>query len=432
MKLDGQEHRLLTTFGSLVLAGVILALSACTTTSVYVSITPHSQVITPMIPVAPTLIKTVGPTETPTILVSPTFTATSTLEPSLAGPLIAFVASDAAANGYLLILDRNTGMTRRFQWGDEAPANVEWWSNGCGLNVTLATPSGAALVSVGLQSSKAENVFVGEKHLGDGFVAWPILSPDRKWVAYTVLSGKQQYIGAEFQNIEVIDVKNPAQPFVLTNRGGAWKAAWSPRGEYIAYSDYDSSGIAQVYRSRADGSDMVQLTHFTTRGTTIGAARWSPHNDKIVIAAYESDGTGSVWIIFADGSKPIKVKAAGTILKTDDFWWSENGQLFAFYVPKNSKQGIQDDAIYWINAANGNVEHALPATAMPGGYISQPFPVGGPEVIGFVRHDGFLFYDLASDTLSKRDYSDVELDDLTGPVVAAPVSFRGEASCRNQ
>ncbi len=73
----------------------------------------------------------------------------------------------------------------------------------------------------------------------------------------------------------------------------------------------------------------------------------------------------------------------------------------------------------------------LQASTLPGGYISQPFPVGGLEVIGFARPDGFLYYDLKSHTLSEMGYSDIVLDDLTGPVIAAPASFDGEASCQN-
>jgi Tol biopolymer transport system component len=415
---------------ALVIAG--LGLAACAAVPAQKPSTEPVQAPVPTVTMAPALTITLSPIKKPLASASPTIMPMPTLQPLLKGPLTAFIASDAAGNGYILILDVTTDSIRRFQWIGNIPGMAEWWPDGCGLNVTLMTSSGVELVSTDLQNNTLSKVYGGGKRTDGSYATWPILSPNKKWVAYTVLSGQQQYIGAEFQNIEVIAVGNQDRPLVLTKHGGAWKAAWSPSGEYLTYSDYDAAGVAQLYRSRPSGSERVQLTHFKVDGMTIGPARWSPQNDKIIIATYESDGTGSVWIIFADGSKQVKVKAEGTILKTDDFWWSEDGQLVAFYAPKNSKQGTQYDAVYWINAANGTVKHALQSSALPGGYISQPFPIGGLKVIGFVRHDGFLYYDLASDTLSKKEYSDIELDDLTGPVIAAPASFRGEASCRNQ
>ena len=252
----------------------------------------------------PTSTRTLSPVEGPSVSASPT-SITSPQSP-FRGPLVAFTASDAAGAGYILILDLTTDSTRQFQWTGDVLSMADWWADGCGLNVFLATSSGVELVSTNLKDNESREVFSGGERSDGGYTTWPVLSPDQKWVAYTVLSGQQEYIGAEFQNIEIVAVENQTRPIVLTKSGGAWKAAWSPDGQDLAYSDYDASGVTQLYRSKPDGSERVPLTHFTVGGIRIGPARWSPLGDKIVFAVYEDTGPGSVWIASADGSEQIK------------------------------------------------------------------------------------------------------------------------------
>lgn len=421
---------LIFTWFALVIAS--LGLAACATVPAQRPSTRPVQAFAPTVTMAPILTITIPPAKKPLASVSPPIMPTFTLQPLLKGPLIAFIASDAIGKGYILILDSTTGSTRRFQWTANVPVLAEWWADGCGLNVTLITSSGVELVSTTLHNDKPQKVFSGGQRADGSFATWPVLSPDKKWVAYTVFSGKQQYLGAEFQNIEVAAVEDPDRPFILTKYGGAWKAAWSPHGEHLAYSDYDTAGAVQLYRSKPDGSERVQLTHFKMDGMTIGPARWSPQGDRIVFAVYQDDGTGSVWIVSTDGSEQFEAAAKGAILETDDFWWDEDGLSFAFYAPKNEKQSIGEDAIYWISIVNGEVLHVLEASKTTEGYIAQAFPVGGIRTVGFTGSKGVFFYDMVAETTEEKKYANVEMDDLTGPIYTGPTAFQGETSCQSR
>ncbi|MBN1889887.1 MAG: PD40 domain-containing protein, partial [Thermoflexales bacterium] len=302
-------------------------------------------------------------------------------------------------------------------------ASIAWSPDGCqlhlgvGNSIFITDLHGNVLQKVSVNSPREKGVYMGSGSLS--------LSLTNEWIAYTVLSGYQKYSGAEFQNIEVVAVDSQTMPFVLTTRGGAGMAAWSPNGERLAYSDYDAAGVAQLYHSNPDGSDRVQLTHFTEPGTTIGMIRWSPAGKALTFAVYLDDETGSLWIASAGGTTQLKTAAESGNPITDEFWWDEDGQRLAFHTER-SYEG--DHAIYWIDAIHGQVVHLLQASETPPGAIVQPFPFKGIQTMGFVGSKGLIFYDMSTGATNEKEYA-VDWNDLTGPVRAAPGAFQGEVNC---
>jgi Tol biopolymer transport system component len=373
---------------------------------------------------------------TPTAFTVPLSTATLTLTPTPAnspeetftGPLVAFTASDESSQSYILILDLSTGSTRRLQMGTDVPINVSWRPDGCGIDITLTTLSGIQLITGDLELTKPQTVFSGGKRVDGGFATWPVLSPDGKRVAYTVLSGVQSYIGSEFQDIEVITVNRQDDPSVLTSRGGAWSAAWSPNSDRLAYSDYDDSGVAQLFQSDPEGGGKTQLTRFTAAGTRIGAVEWSPLGNMIAFLSYDGISRESLWMVSIDGEKQLSVEAEGGNLGTDAIWWSEDGGVLVFYTQRSHEQGAQDDVIYWINTS-GQVTRTLEARETPLGRIAQPFPAGGTQFIGLVGATGIIVYDSVTGAFSEHSY-EIDWQDLTGQAYAAPPKFLGESNCQ--
>jgi hypothetical protein len=299
------------------------------------------------------------------------------------------------------------------------------------MNVILLTGVGNELVTVDLRGNRLQTVFVGGKRADEHYPGLPVLSPDAKWVAYTTFSGQQEYFGSEFQDIEVIAVSRPDRPFVLTTRGGAWQAAWSPDSQYLAYSDYDDAGVPQLYRSRPDGSESVQLTQFEARGARAHTLKWSPLKNLIAFVVYSPGPREStVWTVSPDGTGLTEMGAdVGDFIP--DLWWSADGRSLAFYTQRHGVEGSPGEAILWIDASDGKVLHTLERGETPDGYISLPFPVGGTEVIGMVGRDRLFLYDRAARAFQERTFpvdwwTAPEVDQ---PVSASPAAFSGEANC---
>jgi WD40 repeat protein len=409
---------------------IMLGSSACRVASIDKAITYSTEVTISATPVPTTLVSFLTPTKikpTGTPFVTPT--RLSNTEVLLKGPLVAFLASDVSGVNYVLILDLGTGNVRKLVWSEGVPIEVGWRLDGCELDTTLVSASGIRLIVSDLQNSKSKIVFAADKRADGGFATWPILDPSGKWIAYTVLSGEQTYAGAEFQNIEVVAIGNSASPTVLTTHGGASKAAWSPNGGRLAYSDYDSAGAVQLYLAKPDGKEKTQLTHFTVTDTRVSTIQWSPAGDAIAFATATEDSKriGSLWIVSVDGVRLAKATIKNTSGQVDNIWWSDDGQNVVAYV--HSADGeARGDAIHWIDPTDGTVLHTLAASDTPDKYMTQPFPVGGVQVIGFVSDKRILFYHMKTGRIEEKQYS-VDWTDLTGLAEASPVTFQSEAAC---
>ena len=409
-----------------ILAFLLLGLVACSNSYLGKSL----DQVTP----APTLRSTRGPTlaksATPTQLPSATKASpaqTNTPMPSLQGPFVAFAATEATGKDYALILDLGTGLVRKLSWNSHTPMQSKWRSDGCELDVTVATASSIELISTDLSNQRSETIFSGGRRSDGGFLTWPVVDPEGKWIAYTVLSGEQTYAGAEFQNIEVVAIGNPASPSVLTTHGGASKAAWSPNDERLSYSDYDAAGVNQLYVARPDGKEKSQLTHFTVTGTIISTIQWSPIGNAIAFATRDNNRLGSLWIVATDGSKLTKATTKDASESVEKIWWSEDGQIITAYMRSASGEAHKD-AVYWINPADGRILRTLEASDTPDKYISQPLPVGGVQVVGFVGDKRIIFYDMKTGRFEEKQYA-IDWADLTGPAQASPATFQGEAAC---
>jgi Tol biopolymer transport system component len=77
----------------------------------------------------------------------------------------------------------------------------------------------------------------------------------------------------------------------------------SPDGKRILFTrpGGDTPGPANVYTMRADGSDVVQLTHETKAGVYAYAESWSPDGKEIVFAIAQGD-TFRMYTMHADGT----------------------------------------------------------------------------------------------------------------------------------
>ncbi len=143
------------------------------------------------------------------------------------------------------------------------------------LNITDATPArdSKSLFVLGRVESGAMQVFdpgAGKlvPFLGGLPASELVVSPDRRWMAYTEYpSGhlwKSRVDGSEA--VQLTDVP-------------AWMEQWSPNGKWIAYSDW-----RKIYRVSADGGAQEKLM---TEGDNEVMPTWSPDGKSIVFNRFD-------------------------------------------------------------------------------------------------------------------------------------------------
>jgi Tol biopolymer transport system component len=146
--------------------------------------------------------------------------------------------------------------------------------------------------------------------------AW---SPDGKRVAFSALAD---------------GVTNPPEIYVMPADGGPvtrltdnhlpdYQPTWSPDGKSIAFTSI-RTGLAQIWRMRADGTNQRQLTH--AFGNCDEPA-WSP-NGKL-IAFHCSMAQEKLSVMRADGTHIQTLLRRASTLESSPAW-SPNGRLIVF------------------------------------------------------------------------------------------------------
>src|SRR5260370_38316979 len=110
-------------------------------------------------------------------------------------------------------------------------------------------------------------------------VAEPQVSPDGKWVAYTVATPDQE-ANRNASNIWVVSTTGGA-PMQLTQSGHDTSPVWSPDGKTLAFLS-SRNGDSQVYLLSMEGGEAHALTKLSTGGE-IG--KWSPDGKTIAFTS---------------------------------------------------------------------------------------------------------------------------------------------------
>jgi Tol biopolymer transport system component len=211
-----------------------------------------------------------------------------------------------------------------------------------------------------------------------------VISPDGKRAVFT------QY--TEDHNIWKVDLDTGEQtPHIVSTRVDT-NPQISPDGAEIVFPS-DRSGNVEVWKSRADGKNPVQLTSFP--GKSAGTPRWSPDGKQIAfdvtdardadiwvmsrdggsrrritsdpkrdfIPSWSADGewiyfgslrtgTPQIWKVPAEGGDAVQVTRNGGY----GCWESADGK--ALYVTKEILKGVQDKGLFRVNLETGE-EHVV-------------------------------------------------------------------------
>ncbi len=124
-------------------------------------------------------------------------------------------------------------------------------------------------------------------------------SPSGDHLAYMVSSGEggRGPADAEFLDVGIIDFEDKlnSAPTLLTSNGGGpyYGPAWSSSGSYLAYSDFDEKGIAQIFVYGVKEERQLQLSNFgeNMHNWRIKSLSWSQDEEKVAFSAYgDKDG----------------------------------------------------------------------------------------------------------------------------------------------
>ncbi|HEV7684688.1 MAG TPA: DPP IV N-terminal domain-containing protein, partial [Pyrinomonadaceae bacterium] len=217
------------------------------------------------------------------------------------------------------------------------------------------------------------------------------ISPDGKWVAYTVSNAdfKQD---AFVTQIWLVEVSSGRKIQLTRGEKSSGNPRWSPDGEWLAFTSNRIEDKNQIFVINPAGGEAQQLTKSET---AIGGFAWSEDGRSIAYTATEpvpqlskdrKDYLGDYEVVRKDynfaylwtinvnealnGPLVGKQRTKKKDFSVDSFAWSPDGSKIAFSATVNPDliQGVTSD-IYLLKLADDSVTKL----------VSQPGPDTGPR-----------------------------------------------------
>ncbi|HVG19485.1 MAG TPA: S9 family peptidase [Blastocatellia bacterium] len=222
--------------------------------------------------------------------------------------------------------------------------------------------------------------------------------------ATAVVAGKTQAASRPFMIDDLLKVRRVGDPQL------------SPDGRWIAYTiaDTDKAAnkrITQIYLTSVEGGEARQLTNEKQSSTS---PRWSPDGKRLAFVSAR-DGESQIWVMDVEGGGVKKISGIST--GADGPVWSPDGRWIAFtsevypecetddcnkkrleqVAQSKVKAKIADRLLYrhWTSWKEGKRTHVfvVPAESgptpgaardlTPGDYDAPPFSLGGPPDYAF-------------------------------------------------
>lgn len=217
------------------------------------------------------------------------------------------------------------------------------------------------------------------------------LSPDGKWVAYTVTETDWKQNGY-LTHVWLADVQTGKSLQLTRGEKSASNPQWSPDSQWLSFTSNRSGDKNQIFVIRPDGGEATQLTK-TENG--VGGYTWSRDGKRIAFSASDVDSKAAkerqeylggfevvrkeythshLWTF--DVEEALKAPVAGTQrTKGKDFTvgsasWSPDGKWIAFSATVNPDliQGSTSD-IYLLSVADNAIKKL----------VTQPGPDNNPN-----------------------------------------------------
>jgi Tol biopolymer transport system component len=122
---------------------------------------------------------------------------------------------------------------------------------------------------------------------------------------------------------------------------------FSPDHQWVLYTNWN-----QLWRSRPDGSDRLQLAAATSTMPAIISAHWSPDSTNILFESRDASEKGTIYMVSSAGGAPQQPLPPGPSRR----WpaWSADGQTIGFAVDEDAaKTSASQPGIYFLDLAEG-------------------------------------------------------------------------------
>jgi TolB protein len=180
-----------------------------------------------------------------------------------------------------------------------------------------------------------------------GINSSPSFSPDGKSLAMTLsMTGNPE--------IHVLNLASGTMRRLTRHAGIDTEPTWSPTGRQLAFIS-DRGGPPHVHVMDAEGANVRQLTS----GGFHTQPRWSPRGD--FIAYTQRAGTHDIWIVGVDGSNPRRLTSGGD---NQGASWAPNGRHLAFQSNRQGKwqlYGMLADGSSAVALTKGQTDSTSPS-----------------------------------------------------------------------
>jgi eukaryotic-like serine/threonine-protein kinase len=181
--------------------------------------------------------------------------------------------------------------------------------------------------------------------------------------------GRKLFVDAFQGRAELVRYDPKAQQFVPFLSGiSAGELDYSRDRQWITYVSYPD---ATIWRSRADGSDRLQLTYPPSEA---GLPRWSPDGRQVVYSAALPGRPWRIFLVSTQGGTPQELMPEGQQGRIDvDPQWSPDGKRLAFgHAPDAASAGINilDLATHQVSSVPGSEKYFGPRWSPDGNYIA--------------------------------------------------------------
>ncbi len=154
-------------------------------------------------------------------------------------------------------------------------------------------------------------------------------------------------MGGLSQQIDVVRFDPASHQFRPAVPGfNVTEVEFSPDHQWVLYSNW-----TQLWRSRPDGSDRLQLAAVTSATPAIVAAHWSPDSNHILFESRDS-GKGTIFTVSSAGGPPQQPLPPGPSRRWPN--WSQDGQTIAFAIEEEAGK-TPEPGIYFFDLATGHI-----------------------------------------------------------------------------
>jgi serine/threonine protein kinase/Tol biopolymer transport system component len=142
--------------------------------------------------------------------------------------------------------------------------------------------------------------------------------------------------------------------------------SFSPDGQWVAYITFPDN---QIWRSRIDGSEKLQLT---SSPTFTDSTRWSPDGLQIAYVCRWSGQPDRLCLVGKDGGSPRVLYQGGSLGRPS---WRRDGSTIAFSesldAPEKAEIKLVDTKNGQVNALPGSTGLILPVVSPDGRYLAS-------------------------------------------------------------